>query len=83
MSMRANVTNVQVGDDIGLAHSTVSRIRSGDRLPSIDIMVEIARVYGWSVERQIEARMADRYTGRFERMLVERFGAEDGARASA
>lgn len=82
MDMRAAVTNVQVGDDIGLDHTTVSRIRTGTRLPSIDVMVDIARVYGWNVEKQIEARMEDRYQERFEFCLVSRFGVDDLAHAT-
>lgn len=81
--MRAAITNVQVGDDIGLAHSTVSRIRSGDRLPSVDIMVEIERVYQWKVNWQIRARMNGNYAEKFEELLMNRFGVEDDARHTA
>ena len=73
---RAAITNVQVGLDIGLDHTTVSRIRSGDRLPSIDVMVAIARVYGWKIDAQVRARTEDRYASGFEAVLIRSFGVE-------
>lgn len=49
-------TNREVGDRIGLSHSSVSRIRAGERIPSIDVMQVIAREYGWSLDDQATAR---------------------------
>lgn len=49
-------TNQEVADAIGLTHSGVSRIRSGNRLPSIAKMRQIEAAFGWSFEDQANAR---------------------------
>lgn len=49
-------TNQVIADAIGLTHSGVSRIRNGNRLPSLEIMQNIERAYGWSLKDQAEAR---------------------------
>lgn len=71
----AAVTNVAVGKAIGLAHSSISRIRSGDRTPSLDIMLDIEREFGWSVRDQAIARREDKYASEFEKILIQRYGA--------
>lgn len=76
MDMRAAITNVRIASDIGLDHTTVSRIRSGDRMPSLDVMIEIERVYKWAIPLQVVARATDDYAGAFERILISRFGVE-------
>jgi len=73
--MIAAVTNVDVGAAIGLAHSTVSRIRSGERVPSIDIMMEIDKQYGWSIAEQAKARADGDYAPKFEEILVKKYGS--------
>lgn len=73
---RAAISNTQVGADIGLDYTTVSRIRSGQRLPSIDVMVQIELRYGWSVGDQARARTDDKFAEEFERILIEKFGVE-------
>jgi len=73
MGTRALVTNQQVADDIGITHSAVSRIRSGDRLPSIQLVRKIAATYGWPVEQQIEDLDPARYAVAFEAVLAKRY----------
>lgn len=68
-STRPAVTNEAVGKALGLSHSMVSRIRSGDRMPSFDKMVKIAAVYGWSLEAQGEAHRLDQYASEFEKAI--------------
>jgi hypothetical protein len=63
-------TNLEVAVQIGLTHSAVSRIRSGVRLPSVPVMAQIARAYGWSVEDQVQSREAGRYAADFERAIT-------------
>lgn len=78
--MRAAITNVALGELIDLSHATVSRIRSGDRLPSVEVMAKIKDELGWSLDDQVSARLARRYVERFEEILVRRYGvAEDVA----
>jgi transcriptional regulator with XRE-family HTH domain len=50
------LTNRRVAQLLDLTHSGVSRIRSGDRLPSIDLMSTIAKVLDWPVNEQFAAR---------------------------
>jgi len=72
--MIAAATNVQVAQAIGMTHSGVSRIRSGDRLPSVEKMVEIAAALGWSVEDQVKARTEGKYAEQFEAILAKKYG---------
>lgn len=50
----AQATNVAIADKLGVDHSTVSRIRSGQRYPSRELMRKIGEVFGWRVDRQLE-----------------------------
>lgn len=45
-------THPEVGKRIGLTYSAVSRIRSGDRYPSLAVMRAIEREYAWPVAEQ-------------------------------
>lgn len=66
-------TNPEVGQRIGLSYSGVSRIRSGDRYPSLAVMRKIREAYGWSLADQ-QALIPDRgrnmdYALEFERRI--------------
>lgn len=63
------LTNGQVAEALGLSESGVSRLRSGDRLPSLEVMQKIETVYGWSVQGQSNARQAEDWTGAFVKVL--------------
>lgn len=52
------LTNQQVGNLIGLTYSAVSRLRSGNRLPSINTMYAIEAVFSWPVTDQLATRVA-------------------------
>lgn len=73
MSVRALVTNQQVGTDIGATHSMVSRIRSGDRLPSFELMRQIETQIGWSMTDQTDARLLGSYAQEFESALAKNY----------
>lgn len=45
-------TNPEVGKRIGLTYSAVSRIRNGERYPSLAVMRAIEREYAWTVADQ-------------------------------
>lgn len=67
------VTNPEVGKRIGLSYSGVSRIRSGDRYPSLAVMRKIREAYGWSLADQ-QALIPDKgrdmaYAEEFERRV--------------
>lgn len=65
--METRISNIQLGKLIGLSHASVSRIRSGDRLPSIRAMARIARLCDWSIDDQVAAREAGNYPEEFEK----------------
>lgn len=62
-------TNSEVGARIGLTHSAVSRIRSGERLPSMSIMRAIEDEYGWDRLSQWAARDEGKYAECFEAVI--------------
>jgi transcriptional regulator with XRE-family HTH domain len=61
----------RVAEELGLTIATVSRIRSGDRLPSLVVMRQISKLYGWTIDEQLEARDHGEYASRFNRKLAE------------
>lgn len=60
-----------VAEKLGLTIATVSRIRSGDRLPSLGVMRQISNLYGWTIDQQLEARDLGDYAHEFNRRLAE------------
>ena len=72
---QAPATNPEVGKQIGLSYSGVSRIRSGDRYPSLAVMRKISRAYSWPMEEQLalipEGGVRDkRYAQELERRIA-------------
>lgn len=65
------LTNGEVAEALGLSESGVSRLRSGDRLPSLSVMQQIEKVYGWSVQGQSNARSAGGWTRAFVSVLAK------------
>lgn len=59
-------TNKAVADKLGMSESGVSRLRSGDRMPSLSLMQRIQEAYGWSVQQQSDHRAAGTWTTGFE-----------------
>lgn len=49
-----DVTNVAVAEVLGVDHSTVSRIRSGQRYPSRELMRRISEKFNWKVVHQLD-----------------------------
>lgn len=72
MTTKATVTNQRVADDLGITHSMVSRIRSGDRIPSLDVMLKIHE-WGWGLEKQALAKTLGTYAADFEALLVTHY----------
>lgn len=71
--MKASVTNQQVADDLGVSHATISRIRSGDRVPSVELMATIESVMGLKMNAQVRARLNGQYADLFEKALVRKY----------
>lgn len=66
------VTNEDIGRKLELSHSAVSRLRRGERLPSVEVMVRIASHFGWDVVDQVAVRVSDGagvYAEHFERHI--------------
>jgi transcriptional regulator with XRE-family HTH domain len=62
-------TNEELAGLLGVSHATVSRIRSGDRLPSLQVMQKIRELYGWTLDEQWDARNAGTYADQFCRTV--------------
>lgn len=67
-------THPEVGKLIGLSYSAVSRIRSGDRYPSLAVMRKIAAAYSWPLAEQLDLipdnkRPGMAYAQEFERRI--------------
>ena len=75
------LTNSQIAEALGLSESGVSRLRSGDRLPSLEVMQKIETKYGWTVQGQSNARQAGKWTEAFLEVLAT--VAEEASRATA
>lgn len=62
-------SNSEVAQRIARTHSYVSRLRSGDRLPSWETSRNIEREYGWSLADQASARERGQWSPEFEKVL--------------
>lgn len=71
MDTRAPATNQKVADDLGITHSAVSRIRSGDRFPSVALMRNIETAYGWRLADQARLLGTQRYAIEFETWIAK------------
>jgi transcriptional regulator with XRE-family HTH domain len=81
---RANITNKEIAEILKLDHTTVSRYRSGDRVPSLDVLLDIATEFNWDLVQQAISRKADTWARDFEEILRARHGeVEDDAPVEA
>lgn len=66
------MTNEEIGKLLGLTYSTVSRLRRGERLPSIEVMLAIDAHFGWGVADQAKTRTslgAEGYGARLQEFI--------------
>lgn len=63
---RHAVTNLEIAALLGVNHSTVSRIRRGQRQPSMQVMDRLRQLSGWSLDAQMNARTSNTYPARFD-----------------
>lgn len=81
---RAKITNKEVGEILKIDHTTVSRYRSGDRVPSLGIMLDIATEFNWDLTLQAISKKADAWHDGFEAALSTMYGeATDDAATQA
>lgn len=66
----ARLSNVELGELIGLSHSSASRVRSGQRAPGYRVMLAIARVFKWPFEEQVA--VLDKSRAKYGAQLEER-----------
>jgi transcriptional regulator with XRE-family HTH domain len=67
------MTNQEVGELIGLSHSAVSRIRSGQRFPGLNVMLTISQQFDWPLDDQMQARRHSvNYAAEFDRRVNEK-----------
>lgn len=59
----------EVARRAGVAVATVSRLLSGDRQPSFDMMVRIEEAIGWPVEQQANARKFGNYGNKLDEAI--------------
>ena len=74
MAVRSLVTNQKVGEDLGISHSMVSRIRSGDRRPSLEVMYQMHAEWNWPLDVQAFSWSMGTYARDFEAELVKQYG---------
>lgn len=73
--MTERVTNTELGVLLDLSHVQIHRIRNATRQPSIEAMVRIEQVLGWSIKDQVRARTAGNYASAFE-TAITRYAAD-------
>lgn len=67
---------------LGVSVSTVSRLRSGKRVPTWPVMLAVRDTFGWSVADQATSRDQGTWRDDFESRLRQ-FEADDAARREA
>jgi len=63
-------SNEQIGQALEVSHAAVSRYRSGDRFPELDVMARIANLLDWSMDDQYKARQAGTYANEFSQRMA-------------
>jgi transcriptional regulator with XRE-family HTH domain len=62
-------SNEAIGQQLGVSHATVSRYKSGDRFPELDVMAKIAELYDWTMDEQYAARQNGTFADEFNRRV--------------
>jgi len=65
------VTNQELGELIGLSHSSVSRLRSGERGTSTTVMLRVEEALGWDLHDQIKSRDDGTYASKLEGLATD------------
>ncbi len=64
-------THEFVAERLGLSVATVSRLRTGDRLPSLEVMIDISEMTKWGVDAQAVSRQRGTYAQDFNEVLAK------------
>jgi transcriptional regulator with XRE-family HTH domain len=67
----STLSNEAIGQRIGVSHASVSRYKSGTRLPEVETMAAIATEFDWPVKDQVAARMAGEYASEFAKRVAD------------
>jgi transcriptional regulator with XRE-family HTH domain len=62
-------SNEAVGRWLGVSHATISRYRSGDRFPEMDVLARIAEKTGWTMDDQYAAYQKGTYPSEFAKRV--------------
>jgi transcriptional regulator with XRE-family HTH domain len=73
MADRAEVTNQQIANDLGITNAGISRIRSGGRIPSLELMLKIERLTRWKLSSQATAKQDGTYAAKLEVALQRHY----------
>lgn len=65
----ASPSNQEVAQTLGIHYTTVSRLRSGQRTPSLVLMKHISGTYGVSMDRLVRAKLAGSFHELFSRVV--------------
>lgn len=66
------MNRTEMADALGCSVATVSRICSGERRPSLELMAEIRRVLSWSIESQADEVRRGTYAAVFAAKMERR-----------
>ncbi len=70
------MNGAEMAEIVGCSEATISRLRSGDRTPSVRLMQEIRRVLSWSLDEQAAAiergDFGQLFTSKMDRRRVRR-----------
>lgn len=44
------LSQMKLANELGLNHSYINRLESGERLPSTELLIRLARRYDWSID---------------------------------
>lgn len=64
-------SNDAVGRLLEVSHATVSRYKSGDRFPELDVLYRISTLFEWSIDDQYRARMNGTYADEFSKRVAD------------
>ena len=74
--MKQGMTQTRLASELGVSLATISRVRSQDRNPTLDLMSRVSKVYGWSIGDQATAWDEGKWLHGFED-LIQRLGSGD------
>lgn len=62
----------ELADELEVSEATISRIASGERRPSLDLMYKIRSALRWSIEAQVDEIQCGVYSSEFKKRMERR-----------